>query len=1143
VVVEESLAGLQPVPGLSAGVAVVPTSIAPVTIRTEFDTASSAGEARLDADHDTFLIHSPTGGLLVEAQVSRAALSDARAQWRARTYAASVFVAIMALLLGTGPLLDARRRARSAGAFIAATGAIAAILLVARAALIWVVASVAGPQPFGAPANVLLTALTATAFVGLAAEALARRRVANPRPPLWLTQASVLWGEIRVGVLYAVTGAVAAAVIAVYERLLDGIVARTNIDVTHFSLHPFSVRGLAVGFGLVLMHAAIIWGAALLTHAGGVFWRWPRRWNLTATATIGWLVGAALTMALIERVASIPIAPWCVAVAAVAACAAAAERLSRHSRRVSQAARLVALFVALVVPALAMYPSLFFLATEAKERLIAATYAPQVTSQRRDLQDRLYQALEQIDMLPGLADYVSGPSTAAPTIDRAFAVWSNTALATYRLTSSVELYGEDGGLVSRFALLPEYTTPRHVATSCNWEVFEEVLPFGATERHVPQASKGICEQGVIRGAIVVRVMLDYRTLPFISSQNPYLESLRPDGQPASEGLQGNDVEFGSYGWSRAPTYVSGTGIWPLPDDAFTRAVASRQAFWTTLSRDDDKFRVYLVSDRGGIYALGYPALTRFGHLVSLVELVVLAGALYVVLVIGSALFAFLASIRPASGRALLREFRSSFYRKLFLAYVAGAVVPVAILAFAVRTYFAAQARAGVEDAAAKTATVAQRLVEDYATLQQLGPGGPASLDDQIMVLVSRAIDQDVNLFERANLEATSQRDLFASRLLSPRTPSLIYRRIVLDRLPTFVSIEQLANSSYMEAAAPIRAGGREGIVSVPLPLRRLEIERQIDTLDRQVVFGAVLFSLLGAAIGYWLAERIADPINRLSHATRRIARGDLNAHIAVASADELGRLVKDFNRMADDLKRQRADLERTQRLEAWADMARQVAHDIKNPLTPIQLSAEHAQRVNIDRGRPLSPVIDDCVHAILTQVSLLRQISAEFSSFASSPTARPEPTSLPALIEEVVAPYRTGLASRITIDVSVPVALPLAQIDRTLFARALTNVIENALHAMPGHGRLTIRATENAPVIVVDIIDTGVGMEPDALARMFEPYFSTKATGTGLGLTIAKRNIELIGGTISLSSTRGVGTTVTLTVPIHRAESTSLGAA
>jgi nitrogen fixation/metabolism regulation signal transduction histidine kinase len=252
----------------------------------------------------------------------------------------------------------------------------------------------------------------------------------------------------------------------------------------------------------------------------------------------------------------------------------------------------------------------------------------------------------------------------------------------------------------------------------------------------------------------------------------------------------------------------------------------------------------------------------------------------------------------------------------------------------------------------------------------------------------------------------------------------------------------------------------------------------------------------------------------------------------------LRRLVEDFNQMAADLKRQRRELERTQRLEAWADMARQVAHDIKNPLTPIQLSAEHAQRVNMDRGRPLSPVLDECVTSILSQVKLLRQISAEFSSFASSPTPRPELTSLPALIEEVVEPYRSGLSHRITIDVRAPADLPPLTIDRTLFARALTNVIENALHAMPGSGRLAIStrqsrsaAPRSSGEIVVEVTDSGVGMDTDAVSRIFEPYFSTKATGTGLGLTIAKRNIELNGGTIAVTSQRGVGTTVTMTLP------------
>jgi len=283
-----------------------------------------------------------------------------------------------------------------------------------------------------------------------------------------------------------------------------------------------------------------------------------------------------------------------------------------------------------------------------------------------------------------------------------------------------------------------------------------------------------------------------------------------------------------------------------------------------------------------------------------------------------------------------------------------------------------------------------------------------------------------------------------------------------------------------------------------------------------------------------MAERIADPVNRLTRATRRIARGDLDQRIAATSTDELRRLVEAFNSMADDLRRQRDQLERTHRLEAWAEMARQVAHEIKNPLTPIQLSAEHLRRVHLDRGRPLDPVLEECVDSILSQVRLLRQIAGEFSSFASSPTARPERTALADLVEDVVQPYRAGAGERIAITVAAQPGLPAVIVDRTLLGRALTNVIENALHAMPGRGRLTIRAApdEAGREVRLTIEDTGVGMDAKARERVFEPYFSTKASGTGLGLTIAKRNVELNSGSIQVESTAGVGTVVTIRLPI-----------
>ncbi len=220
-------------------------------------------------------------------------------------------------------------------------------------------------------------------------------------------------------------------------------------------------------------------------------------------------------------------------------------------------------------------------------------------------------------------------------------------------------------------------------------------------------------------------------------------------------------------------------------------------------------------------------------------------------------------------------------------------------------------------------------------------------------------------------------------------------------------------------------------------------------------------------------------------------------------------------------------------------MARQVAHEIKNPLTPIQLSAEHLRRVHADRGEPMGPVLEGCVTTILGQVHLLRQIAAEFSSFASSPTARRQPVDPVALVHDVVEPYRVPLAGRIAVQNDVTPPLPPVLIDRTLAARALANVVENALHAMPGDGRLHLAARVDGPWVVIDVADTGVGMDDEALARLFEPYFSTKSTGTGLGLPIARRNIELSGGSIAVTSRKGAGTTATIRLPLAAAPDNS----
>jgi signal transduction histidine kinase len=1094
------------------------------------------------------------GGRLLTARASWSALVEARRRLRhqVRAWALSVLAATLVLLMG--PLLDRRARVRSAAHYLAGLAGLLALLLAARSVLLvaWSggSASTAGWSPTSyralplgplvrSPIDLLLTALAAVAGVALGADGVARWRLRWSRRRKSPTGPSATAAFL---VVQAGAGLLAGWLARGDAVVLAESVAHTSFDPLYFSLHPWQSARLAWLAGLVAAHVAAAWSLALLLLAAWTPWRIASgKIALRALALGLWLAGGAVGLGTGEPVAG----PWVRAsllglIGGAGLVALAARGGLARYRHGSSAARLSALFVAVLAPALLLYPALAELAHEAKHRLVEAHYAPQALHYRDELQIRLAAALKTIDGLTELMAQVTTQPVQSDAVDAdaAFVIWRRTELAIARLTSAIELYDANGRLLSRFALnFPEYAAGerRWRGHRCEWEVFGEVVTQGAQPRQVLHAERAVCASadgrraGQPAGGIVVHAMLDYRALPFLSSQSPYVELFRAGQMPPQEGAPGRDIELVIYGWALVPLFASTGDAWVIDEGTFARIRASRTPFWTVLSRNGRAYHAYVANDRAGIYVVGYPLLRPTTHLVHLGELAALVGAGFVAAALGMAVFARLARSSGA-GRALLREIRASFYRRLFLAFVFAAVLPAVIPAAVIRTYFASRLRADVEASATRTALVAQRVIEEALALQQRAGQVALSLTDDVLVWIGQIIDQGVNIFDGPRLVATSERDLFASGLLSPRTPAEVYRAIVVQRLPSFVGEDRVGDVRYLLAAAPVRTIDRHAILTVPLLPRQQEIEREIDELDRGILLGALLFVLLGAGLGYGMAQRIADPVSRLTRATRRIARGDFDAHLTARTSDELGSLLAAFNGMAAELKAQREKLERTHRLEAWAEMARQVAHEIKNPLTPIQLSAEHLLRVHADRGEPLSPVLERCIDAILTQVRLLRQIAAEFSSFASAPTAQPVPTAVADLIAEVLEPYRSGLGERIVLDVRVSPTLPLVQVDRVLLARALTNIIENALHAMPGGGRLTVEAAQVDDRVLIRVTDTGVGMDEAALRRAFEPYFSTKASGTGLGLAIAKRNVELNGGTIEIASEKGRGTTVTLTV-------------
>src|SRR6185436_19765926 len=223
---------------------------------------------------------------------------------------------------------------------------------------------------------------------------------------------------------------------------------------------------------------------------------------------------------------------------------------------------------------------------------------------------------------------------------------------------------------------------------------------------------------------------------------------------------------------------------------------------------------------------------------------------------------------------------------------------------------------------------------------------------------------------------------------------------------------------------------------------------------------------------------------------------------------------------------------RGQRLRAWAEMARMIAHEIKNPLTPIRLSAEHMREVYARDPEQFEGIFERCTTNILKQVEELRSIASEFSAYSSIPRIEPKVGDLVASVRDLVEGYRAAPPAGVTVDFETSVDQLQLRFDAKLLSRAFRNLIENALRASAGGGKVEVRVEERNGNALVTVLDSGPGVLPDLLARIFDPYFSTHDTGTGLGLPIARRIVEEHGGTITALNRPERGLEATVTLPL-----------
>jgi signal transduction histidine kinase len=295
-------------------------------------------------------------------------------------------------------------------------------------------------------------------------------------------------------------------------------------------------------------------------------------------------------------------------------------------------------------------------------------------------------------------------------------------------------------------------------------------------------------------------------------------------------------------------------------------------------------------------------------------------------------------------------------------------------------------------------------------------------------------------------------------------------------------------------------------------------------LLRLGIFFASAGILLGIVLAWWATARITRPVKRLADSARKVAAGNWSATVEISTQDEIGQLALAFNRMTHELVEQRERLVQSERVAAWRELARRLAHELKNPLFPLQITVENMRRAREQYPEQFDEVFREGSATLLAELANLKQIISRFSDFAKMPAPAMHQVQLNDLAAETVKLFSPQLAQAgITARTELDTNLRRIMADPEQLSRVLRNLTLNAIDAMPHGGTLTIRTMPHENGVRLEVADTGQGLTPEECERLFTPYYTTKTHGTGLGLAIVQSVVSDHHGRISVVSEPGKG--------------------
>ena len=338
-------------------------------------------------------------------------------------------------------------------------------------------------------------------------------------------------------------------------------------------------------------------------------------------------------------------------------------------------------------------------------------------------------------------------------------------------------------------------------------------------------------------------------------------------------------------------------------------------------------------------------------------------------------------------------------------------------------------------------------------------------------------------------------------------------------------------------AIPLRGADRDrpllGILLVGHSRRSyVELKRRIRASALLAGGGGIILAIL---LSSWVAARVTRPVVQLAHAAQDVAAGNWDTRVEIAGGDEMAQLAESFNRMTAELLAQKERLVQTERVAAWRELARRLAHELKNPLFPLQLTVENLMRARTQSPEQFDEVFRESATTLLAEISNLKKIIGRFSEFSKMPQPQLQAVQVNEILGQIVklyqaqlqAPGRAPIASKLELNEH----LGTIGADPDLLHRALSNLVLNAMDAMPSGGTLTLRTRRDDGKVIIEVADTGSGLTPEECERIFTPYYTSKQHGTGLGLAIVQSVVSDHGGRISVQSEPGRGTTFVIELP------------